>query len=113
MITFRQKLQPHVLIPWVFALVALFGCNLLAQQKASLRKSAQLDGGSVTLLADEDAPPNTANPPTSLAGPTLDGTTLSEPAFQRIAIAPFRNQVALASSNGTVQGRAPPATETC
>ena len=114
MTTFRQKLHPHVLIPWVLALVALFGCNVLAQPKASLRKSAHLDGGSVTQLADEGAP-STA-PSTFLLGLTngaFDGVSLNAPSPQRIGIGARSGQVEIALRGGVVQGRAPPVTVSC
>ena len=114
MTTFRQQLHPHALIPWVFALVALFGCNLLAQQKASLRKSAQLDGGSVTLVADEDgASSTTTTTLTSLTGVSFDGLSLNGPPIQRIAVDLCRSRCVFPSHGGAVQGRAPPVTDHC
>lgn len=114
MTSFRQKLHPHVLIPWVLALVALFGCNLLAQQKASLRKSAHLDNGGVTQLADESAPSSTTtNPLLSLTSGSSNGISLTEPAAQRLAIDPHWGKIEINRRSGTVQGRAPPASASC
>ena len=114
MTAFRQKLQPHALIPWVLALVALFGCNLLAQQKASLRKSAHLDSGSVTQLADESLPSSaTTNPLLGLTSGSSNSISLTEPAAQRLAIDPRWEKAEITRRSGTVQGRAPPTSASC
>ena len=109
MTTFRQKLHPHVLIPWVVALVALFGCNVFAQQKPQLRKSAHLDGGSLTQLTTEVAPSGATNHSLlGLANGSYDGISLREPAAQRLAISSERGKVDNSRREGAVQGRAPP-----
>jgi hypothetical protein len=114
MTTFRQKLQPHALIPWVLALVALFGCNVLAQSKASLRKSAHLDGSGVTQLADESTPSGvTSNPILGLTSGPIDAIGLSHPSPQRIAISPCQGRIEITRRGGAVQGRAPPASASC
>ncbi|MFC7339563.1 hypothetical protein ACFQY0_20395 [Haloferula chungangensis] len=114
MTTFRQKLHPHVLIPWVFALVALFGCNVLAQQKASLRKSAHLDGGSVTQLANDTNPSSTPTTPLlGLTGNANHGSNLTVPAGLRLAIGPLISRIETIRRSGAVQGRAPPAPANC
>lgn len=114
MTTLRPKAHPHALIPWVLALVAILGCNALASQKVTLRKSAQINGSSATQVADEGGQPTAPDRcQLGLTNGSPDGSTLRAPAAQRIAIAPRSGRIELARRGGAIQGRAPPFGASC
>ena len=111
MTTFRHKLHSCSMIPWVVALVALFGCSVVASPTAVLRNSAQINGDCdcSSQSEDEGAPmfvvdrytPGIANGSSSSFGLRL-------PAPQRIGIDPGRERFEFTRRGGLVHGRAPP-----
>ena len=114
MTNFRQHLHPHAMIPWVVALLAVFGWNLLAQQQVPLRKSAQLSGGSVTQLTSDAAPTGaTSDLQLGLANGAFDGIHLRQPDARRLAIVPSREILCETRRDAAVQGRAPPLPADC
>ena len=114
MTAFRQNLKPHTMIPWVLALLAVFGWNLVAQQQVPLRKSAPLNGGSVTQLASEAAPTGAPGDlQLVLGGGSFDGIRLRQPDARRLAIAPSREILGETRRDAAVQGRAPPLPAGC
>ncbi|MBK1831733.1 hypothetical protein JIN77_13440 [Verrucomicrobiaceae bacterium R5-34] len=109
MTTLRSKAHPHALIPWVLAVVALLGCNALASTKVSLRKSSQVNGGSVTQLSTNESPstsPDRDFP--GLMACTASGVSLRAPVVQRTDLSSHQRPFVVTRRGSAVYGRAPP-----
>jgi hypothetical protein len=99
------------MIPWVVALVALFGCSVVASSKVVLRNSAQMNGDCdcSTQIENEGAPMLVAKrytPGTTNGSSMSFGLRLAAP--QRIGIDQSGERFELTRHGGVVQGRAPP-----
>lgn len=96
-------------IPWIVALVAVFGFNALAQDHSRSRKSESPDEIAVSLVADDaQASGRVANPAVDLDPIFCEGMgLLNLPAwFPRMESAGNRPFEGL--PEGAVRGRAPP-----
>jgi hypothetical protein len=99
------------MIPWVVALVALFGCSVIASPNVVLRNSAVIDDDcdSASQLANEGATVLSAKryiP--GIANGSAKRFALRMPVLQRIDFDPCEEHFVLARRGGFVQGRAPP-----
>ncbi len=109
-----KRLVPSALIPWVFALVALFGCNALAPTPVAVRKGKYQDGSSVSQVADVALPAgNVATPLVFLAPDPSDGIQLNGLTSTRLGIENSRDSAVFSDRSGEVRGRAPPVEEDC
>ena len=114
MTTPHKRLVPSALIPWVFALVALFGCNALAPNPVAVRKGKYQDGSSVSQVATETLPAGgIATPLVFLAPDPADGIKLNGLSSTRLGIENSRNLAVVNVRGGEVRGRAPPAGVDC
>lgn len=109
-----KRLAPSALIPWVFALVALLGCNALAANPVAMRKGKYPDGSSITQVAVESLPAGSISTPLVFLAPDpSDEIKLNGPSSTRMGIDSGRDQLVLTDRSGGVQGRAPPVNEYC
>lgn len=107
-----ERLSPSALIPWVFALVALLGCNALAPHPGLIRKARDLDGSSLTQVSGEaSAAGAVASPVVFLAPDPSDRMDLAGPSSVLSGIDVRDNQVVAGGRWGAVRGRAPPVVE--
>ncbi|MEJ6578534.1 MAG: hypothetical protein QNL33_01250 [Akkermansiaceae bacterium] len=105
----EKRLPAYVLIPWVCAVVAILGCNVLGPNALSLRKIKYLDGSSLTQVAPESpATGNAPNLPVFLAADPSDGFQLIDPSSRRLAVVSRNDLPAPSAHGGDQQGRAPP-----
>ncbi len=111
MTTLRHKLHSYSMIPWVVALVALFGCSVVASPKVVLRNSAEINGDCdcSTQSEDEGAPLFIAKRYTpGITNGSVNSLGLRLPAPERIGIDPNRERFEFTRRGGVVRGRAPP-----
>jgi hypothetical protein len=105
----EKRFPAYALIPWVCALVAVFGCNVLGANALSLRKIKYLDGSSLTQTSSEaPATGNAPNPPVFLASDPSDGFQLIDPSSRRLAVVGRIDLPESSARGGERQGRAPP-----
>lgn len=100
----------NALIPWVIALLVLFGWNALAQDHARLRKLDSSD--EVGLSALVDAPPTpgrTFNPLLFIAPNPAARITLLDRTTRFLCVEIRRELPVVSPLHDSVQGRAPPA----
>lgn len=110
----EKRLVPSALIPWVFALVALFGCNALAPNPVAVRKGKYADGSSVSQVAAVALPVGTISTPLVFLAPDpSDGIKSKSLSSTRLAIESGRELAVVTVRSGEVQGRAPPMLERC
>jgi hypothetical protein len=101
------------MIPWVFALVVLFGWNAFAGNRGLVRKNPCPDGVSLSQLADDlQAPRGVVQSSNFVGPPTLDRFKAADPASMRLGIEILRDLPTAGARAGAVQGRAPPVTRT-
>ena len=116
MTTFRHKLHSCSMIPWVVALVALFGCSVVASPKVVLRNSAIIDGegDSATQIVNEGATVLSVKRyiPIIVNG-SSNRFSLKLPLFQRIVFDLCEGPLELPRRGGLAQGRAPPSGLCC
>ena len=105
----EKRFPAYALIPWICALVAVFGCNVLGANALSLRKIKYLEGSSLTQTSSEaPATGNAPNPPVFLAADPSDGFQLIDPSSRRLAVSNRNDHPAPSARGGESQGRAPP-----
>ncbi len=109
-----DRIRHSALIPWVFALVALFGCNAMIPHAVSARKGKDKDGSCVTQIAgDASSKETVSNPQVLLApGPSEAIQSKGLPATL-LGIDRGRDQTAPNTWRGGVRGRAPPMEAGC
>ena len=97
------------LIPWVIALVALFGWNALVPDLSNSKKNDSPDEIGLSQIAhNAHATGRTFNPHVFLEPSTSDGIGFLKSSSLFLCIEARRDQPALQSTRGAVQGRAPP-----
>jgi hypothetical protein len=99
------------MIPWLVALVALFGCTVVASPNVVLSNAAVIDN-------DEDCASQIVNEGATvlsvkryipgIVNGSAKGLCLRLPVPQRIDFAPCEEHVVLTRRASVVQGRAPP-----
>ena len=109
MIASRNRQVATALIPWVFALVALLGCNAMAPNAVAMRKGKYLDGSCVSQVSVETAPAGSISTPLVFLLPDpADGTRLNAPPSTRLGIDGGRSRTEDGVCGGEARGRAPP-----
>lgn len=105
----EERFLPCALIPWVFALVALMGCNALLPNLAQARKGRDLDGCSLTqVTGDCPAAGAQSQPEPVLARHGQDHFKLTAPPSSLLEMDLREVPRVVLSGRGTPQGRAPP-----
>jgi hypothetical protein len=105
----EERFHPSALIPWVFALVALIGCNALLPNLAQARKGRDLDGCSLTqVTGDAPAPGAQSQPGVVLAPGGSKGFKLTAPPSSWLEWDPREVPRVVSNGRGTTRGRAPP-----
>lgn len=105
----EERFHPSALIPWVFALVALIGCNALLPNVAQSRKGRDLDVCSLTQATGDNTAPGSQSQPGMLLAPGgTCGFKLTAPPSRRLEIDPREAPRAVSNGRGTTRGRAPP-----
>jgi hypothetical protein len=114
MIASDNRRVPSALIPWVFALVALLGCNAMAPNTVAMRKGKYLDGSSVSQVSPEALPAGSISIPLVFLAPgASDGIQSDGPSSLLLGIENGRAQAMVSGRRGEVQGRAPPVEVSC
>ena len=116
MTTFRHKLLSCSMIPWLVALVALFGCTVVASPNVVLSNAALIDN-------DEDSASQIVNEGATvlsvkryipgIVNGSAKGLCLRLPVLQRIDLIPCEEHFVLTRRGGVVEGRAPPLVVFC
>jgi hypothetical protein len=98
------------LIPWVLALVALFGLNVFVQDHSHVGKGDAGEGMGLSQSAD-DAPilGRVSNPQACLAAPPAANAGFLDLPSSLLCIETRRVEPVLQSARGVLRGRAPPA----
>ena len=97
------------LIPWVIALVALFGLNALAPIFSITKKSECPEGVGLSQLADDgQIPGRVTSPLVYLDPPAADGTRFHGIAWVLRRIETRRDHPVAQALGGAIRGRAPP-----
>ena len=105
----EDRFCPSALIPWIFALVALLGCNSLIPHLTASRKGRSDDGSSLTQVAVECSLAGAvANPLVFLAPDPTERARVSGPPAQFLGIDARRDPIVVRVWGGAVLGRAPP-----
>ena len=105
----EERFHPSALIPWVFALVALIGCNALLPNLAQARKGRDLDGCSLTQVTGDCSAPGVQSQPRVVLAPHGHGRfklTVQSSSFLELDLDEVHDEVR--NGRGTAQGRAPP-----
>lgn len=98
------------LIPWVIALVALFGLNALVPIFSITKKSECPEGVRLSQLADDgQIPGRVTSPLVYLEPPPANGARFHGSAWVLRRIETRRDQPVVQTLDGAVRGRAPPA----
>jgi hypothetical protein len=105
----EERFCPSALIPWVFALVALIGCNALAAGPALARKGRDLDGSTLTQMSGE-SPATGAQAQAAVFVDSGDAGRLRviAPGWIFLGVDAREAFVVTHGGRGAVQGRAPP-----
>lgn len=102
------------LIPWIIALVALFGWQSLAPDHSQVRKAPRTDGVGLSQVADDDGAPGTLPnrlvplalaPPSGIVLPEVVTSELGIEELHELPVVPWRGL--------SIQGRAPPSAWRC
>lgn len=105
----EERFHSSALIPWVFALVALIGCNALLPNLAQARKGRDLDSCSLTqVTGDCPAPGAQSQPGVTLAPPGQGRFKLTAPPSSLLEMDLREIARVIRGGRGSVQGRAPP-----
>jgi hypothetical protein len=105
----EERFCPSALIPWVFALVALIGCNALVPSPALARKGRDLDGSSLTQVSGESpATGNQSQAEVLLAAGDAGRVRVIAPPPCFLGIDAREVSAVIRGGGGAVQGRAPP-----
>jgi hypothetical protein len=97
------------LIPWIMALVALFGWQSLLPDHAAARKNQRPDGTGLAQVMDEDGcAGNLPNRLPLATTPPPAGVTLPEPAASPPAIEVDSDRPVIPWRGLSIRGRAPP-----
>lgn len=105
----EERFHPSALIPWVFALVALIGCNALLPNLAQARKGRDLDGCSLTqVTGDCPAPGAEPQPGVVLALHGQGRFKMTAPPSSWLEMDLRETLRVVRGGPGTVRGRAPP-----
>ena len=105
----EERFHHSALIPWVFALVALIGCNALLPNLAQARKGRDLDGCSLTqVTGDAPAPGAQSQPGVVLAPGGSSHFKLTAPPASLLELDLGEVYPVVSNARGTAQGRAPP-----
>lgn len=105
----EERFHPSALIPWVFALVALIGCNALLPNLAQARKGRDLDGCSLTQVTGEAPAPGAHSQPGLALAPGGSGSykpTAPPASLLELDLREFAPVVS--NARGISRGRAPP-----
>jgi hypothetical protein len=103
-----------VLIPWVIALVTLFGLNAIAPNHARSRKSEPQEGIGLSQPAnDAQTSGRVSNPLVFVATTSRDDFKLLNQPSWRLPIETPTTTPTVRSPKGAVQGRAPPGMSYC
>ena len=114
MIASDNRRVPTALIPWVFALVALLGCNAMSPNPVGMRKGKYLEGSSVSQVSGSVLPAGSISTPlVFLETNPSDWIKLNGPSSSRLGINNARTQSVVSGRGGAVQGRAPPVELSC
>jgi hypothetical protein len=110
----EERFHPSALIPWVFALVALIGCNALLPNVAQARKGRDLDGCSLTQVTGDAPAPGAQSQPGVLLAPGGTGNfKLTAPPSSLLEMDLREAPRVVRRDRGTAQGRAPPGLWNC
>jgi hypothetical protein len=105
----EERFHHSALIPWVFALVALIGCNALLPNLAQARKGRDLDGCSLTqVTGDSPAPGAQSQPGVVLAPGGTSHFKLTAPPSSLLEMDPGEVPRVVSQGRGAARGRAPP-----
>ena len=105
----EERFHPSALIPWVFALVALIGCNALLPNVAQARKGRDLDGCSLTQETGDAPAPGAQSQPGAVLAPGGAGNfKLTAPPSSLLELDLREVSPLVSSARGTSRGRAPP-----
>jgi hypothetical protein len=99
------------MIPWLVALLALFGCTVVASPNVVLSNAALIDddGDSASQIVNEGATVlSVKRYIPSIVNGSAKGLCLRLPVLQRIDFDPCEEHVVLTRLVRVVQGRAPP-----
>lgn len=110
----EERFHPSALIPWVFALVALIGCNALLPSLTQARKGRDLDGCSLTqVTGDTPAPGAQSQPGVVLAPGGAGNFKLTAPPSSLLGVDLREAPRVIRIGRGTARGRAPPVLWNC
>ena len=105
----EERFHPSALIPWVFALVALIGCNALLPNLAQARKGRDLDSCSLTQVTGDTPAPGAQSQPGVVLAPGGTGNfKLTAPPASLLEVDLREVARVVSKARGTAQGRAPP-----
>lgn len=103
-----NRLAPSALIPWVFVLVALIGCNI-TPNPVSVRKGKYLEGSSLSQVASQALPSGAiSTPPVFMIASPCAWIRLDGPSSLRLGIETAGAEAFAGVWSGAVRGRAPP-----
>lgn len=105
----EERFHPSALIPWVFALVALIGCNALLPNLAQARKGRDLDGCCLTQVTGDAPAPGAQSQAGVVPAPGGSGSfKLTAPPASLLELDLREVAPVVPNARGTARGRAPP-----